>query len=126
MGYRLAADAVLVTHLAFILWVVLGSLAVLWRPRLALLHLPALAWGVLVEINAWPCPLTPLENHFRLQAGQAGIGASFIEHYLLRLLYPVGLSPAIQWWLGVGLLLFNLPPYAILARRQWRARFKKS
>lgn len=79
------------------------------------------SWGI-----AWRCPLTPLENHFRLQAGQAGIGASFIEHYLSRLLYPVGLSPSIQWWLGVGVIAINLPLYVALTLRNKDSYFRKS
>ncbi|WP_457808620.1 DUF2784 domain-containing protein [Kushneria sp. EE4] len=122
MIYRLAADAVLIVHLAFILWVILGALMVLWRPKLAWLHLPALAWAVALELNGWRCPLTPLENLLRRYAGQAGFEGGFIEHYLLGVIYPAGLTPTIQLWLGLGALLINLPPYVWLARRWWQRR----
>lgn len=119
MGYRLAADAVLIVHLAFIVFVVLGGLAVLRWPRLALIHLPAVAWGVALELNGWLCPLTPLENALRRAAGEAGYAGGFIEHYLLALIYPAGLTPTIQLWLGLGVLAVNLPIYAWLL---WRRR----
>lgn len=122
MAYRLAADGVLILHLAFIVWVVCGALAVLWRPHLAWWHLPALAWAVALELNGWRCPLTPLENLLRMRAGQAGFEGGFIEHYLLGVIYPNGLTPTIQLWLGLGALLINLPPYAWLACRRWRQR----
>ncbi|MFC0338294.1 Protein of Unknown function [Kushneria avicenniae] len=125
MLYRLAADGVLVMHLAFIIWVVLGALLVLWRPALAWLHLPALAWGVAVEFNGWRCPLTPLENLLRSRAGQAGFEGGFIEHYLLGVIYPAGLTPAIQVWLGLAAFLINLPPYVWLIHLRWRARKRR-
>ncbi|SDL36492.1 Protein of Unknown function [Modicisalibacter muralis] len=122
MGYRLAADAVLIVHLAFIVFVVLGGLVVLRWPRLAFAHLPALAWGAALELNGWLCPLTPLENTLRRAAGEAGYAGGFIEHYLIALIYPTGLTPTIQLWLGLGVLAINLPIYAWLLLRRRRRR----
>jgi len=111
MSHRLGADLVLLLHLAFILYATLGGLLVLrWRWS-ALLHLPALAWGVLIEFRGWICPLTFLENHLRRAAGEAGYGGGFIEHYLLPLIYPPGLARGDQMLLGGGLLLLNLLVY---------------
>lgn len=120
MGYRLAADAVLIVHLAFIVFVALGGLAVLRWPRLAFAHVPAVAWGAALELNGWLCPLTPLENALRRAAGEAGYAGSFIEHYLIALIYPAGLTPTIQLWLGLGVLAINLPIYAYLLLRRRR------
>lgn len=122
MSYRIAADAVLLLHLAFILFVVTGGSLVLKWPRLAWLHLPAVAWGVTVECLHLLCPLTPLENRLRRAAGQEGYSGGFIEHYLQPLIYPAGLTPGIQLWLGAFVLLINLVPYALLARRLMRRR----
>lgn len=117
MLYGLLADAVLVLHLAFILFVLCGALLV-WRwPRVAWLHLPAVAWGVLLEIFGWLCPLTPLEVRLREAAGRGGYDGGFIEHYLVPLIYPAGLTPGIQVWIGVGVLLLNLLLYGGLWRR---------
>jgi hypothetical protein len=119
MILRLAADAVVLLHLAFILFVLFGALAVLRWPRLALLHVPAAAWGAAVELWHLYCPLTLLENDLRWAAGEAGYAGGFVEHYLIPLIYPAGLTPQIQLWLGALVLLINLPAYAWLL---WRLR----
>jgi hypothetical protein len=75
MSYRLLADAVVLAHLLFIVFVVLGGSLVLLWPRLAVLHLPAACWGAFIEISAGMCPLTPLENAWRQAAGEAGYAA---------------------------------------------------
>ncbi|WP_176516700.1 DUF2784 domain-containing protein [Pseudomonas faucium] len=121
MPFRLAADTLLVLHLAFILLVLFGGLLVLrWRPAL-LLHLPALAWGLAVEGLHLECPLTDWENRMRLAAGDAGYPGGFVEHYIWPLIYPAGLTPQLQWLLGVIVLLVNLAIYGYVIRR-WRRR----
>ena len=118
MLYLLAADAVLAAHLAFVLFVVCGGLLVLRTPRLAWLHLPAVAWGAFVELSGSICPLTPLEVMLRRGAGEAGYGGDFIEHYLVSLIYPAGLTRELQMALGAAALLLNLIVYFILWRRR--------
>jgi len=117
----IAADALLVVHALFILWVVLGALAVWRRLWLAWLHLPAAAWGVWIEWSGRICPLTPLEWRLREAAGQAGQRGGFIEHYLTAAIYPEGLTREIQFVLGAVVLAVNLGLYAVVWRR-WRAR----
>jgi hypothetical protein len=115
------ADAVLVVHLLFIVFVVAGGLLVLYRPRVAFLHLPAAVWGVLVEWMGWRCPLTPLEQSLRRAAGEEGYEGSFIEHYLWPLIYPEGLTREAQLIFGLLVLLINVTVYGvILARRSRR------
>ena len=111
MLFRLAADLVAFLHLAFVLFVVLGGLLVLRWPRWAWLHLPAVGWGALIELMGWICPLTPLENRLRLEAGMAGYEGGFVEHYLLPVLYPVHLSRSTQIFLGLAVLLINAVLY---------------
>jgi len=118
MLYRLAADAVLAAHLAFVLFVVCGGLLVLRTPRLAWLHLPAVAWAAFVELSGSICPLTPLEVTLRRGAGEAGYGGDFIEHYLVSLIYPAGLTRELQTALGAAALLLNLIVYFVLWRRR--------
>ncbi|EFW83443.1 hypothetical protein ALP26_03813 [Pseudomonas savastanoi pv. glycinea] len=100
MFYRVAADAVVAFHLLFIVFVLFGGLLVVSRPWLALLHVPAAAWGAAVEFLHLYCPLTPLENTLRRTAGEQGYDGGFVEHYLIPLIYPAGLTPGIQLWLG--------------------------
>ena len=110
------ADAVLVLHLLFIVFVVAGA-ALLWRwPRLAWLHLPAALWGAYAEFSGAICPLKPLENRLRALAGEAGYAQGFIEHYLLALIYPAALTREVQFALGGAVLLLNLLLYALWLR----------
>jgi hypothetical protein len=117
----LAADGVVVLHFAFILFVVAGGLLVLRWPRLAWLHLPVVAWGAGIEFVGWICPLTPLENRLRRAAGEAGYAQGFIEHYLLPLIYPAGLTREIQIALGLFVLGVNALVYGYLWWR-WRSK----
>lgn len=118
MVYLALADAVLVLHLAFILFVVLGGLLVLWRRWLLWLHLPAVAWGILIEFTGWICPLTPLENWLRRLGGGRGYSGGFIDHYLGSLIYPEGLTRELQWLLGAFVIAVNAAVYL----RVWRGR----
>ena len=117
MLYRLLANTVVTAHALFIVFVVLGGFLA-WRWRwVAALHLPCAAWGVLIEFRHWVCPLTPLENHLRAKAGAQGYEGGFIEHYLLPVIYPGGLTPRSQLVLGTAALAVNLLAYGVLARR---------
>lgn len=118
MTASLAADLVVAVHFAFVLWVVLGALAALWRPRLAWAHLPALAWGAGIMLAGGICPLTPLELELRAQAGEAGYAGGFTEHYIMPLIYPPGLTREAQIGGAALLLAANAAAYAWL----WRAR----
>ena len=120
MIYRALADLVLVVHLAFVLFVVLGGLLVLRWPLVAWLHVPAAIWGVLIEYTGWICPLTPLENSLRMRGGEAGYSGGFIEHYIQPVLYPAGLTRSTQVVLGSVVLLLNLAAYGIALSRMRR------
>ncbi|PND35475.1 DUF2784 domain-containing protein [Achromobacter pulmonis] len=120
MSYRLLADLVLIVHALFVAFVAFGSLLALWKPRIAWLHLPAMAWGALVVGMGWICPLTPLEVSLRRQAGQEGYEGGFIEHYLLGLIYPADIGRGSQIALAVLLLAGNAIVYALWARRRRR------
>ncbi|MBC7789697.1 MAG: DUF2784 domain-containing protein [Anaerolineae bacterium] len=121
MIYRALADLVLVVHLAFVLFVVLGGLLVLRRPSLAFLHIPAAIWGILIEYRGWICPLTPLENSLRQSGGEAGYSGGFIQHYIQPVLYPAGLTRGTQIVLGSLALLVNLIAYGLVLARSKRA-----
>jgi hypothetical protein len=109
--YQLLADLVVLVHVAFVVFAVLGGLlAARWR-RLVWIHLPAVIWAVIVEFFGWVCPLTPLENWLRRRAGQAVYPSDFIAHYILPVLYPEELSREVQITLGAIVLLINLSVY---------------
>ncbi|WP_374681218.1 DUF2784 domain-containing protein [Accumulibacter sp.] len=122
MIHRLLADLVVFTHLLFIVFVVLGGgLALRW-PRLAVVHLPAACWGAFIELSGGICPLTPLENAWRQAAGEAGYAGSFIEHYLLPIIYPAGLTRDIQFVLAALVVVINVAAYARLLSRRRRPK----
>ncbi len=113
MLYRLVADTLVLAHLAFIFFVVVGGfLAWHWR-RLAWLHIPVACWGVLIELSGWVCPLTPLENDVRRLAGEVGYDGGFIEHYVIPIVYPAELTVGLQIGLGMLVLLLNSFAYAV-------------
>src|SRR4051794_39846676 len=105
MIYRLSADLVLMVHLAFVLFVVLGGLLIARWPRLTWFHLTAVFWGALIEFAGFVCPLTPLEVTLRKLAGESGYEGDFIGHYVSAVLYPSALTWQLQIWLGCGVLL---------------------
>lgn len=123
MPYRVLADLVLGVHLAFIVFVVAGGFAALRWPRLVWPHLPAAVWGAAVELGGWLCPLTPLEVRLRELGGAGGYGESFVERYLLPLVYPAALTRELQVALGVVVLALNLLAYTLLWRRWKRSGF---
>ena len=123
MFYALLADGVLIGHFLFIVWVALGALAVNWRPALVFAHLPAIGWGVYVELSGRLCPLTPLEQQLRRAAGEQGYAGGFIDHYLVALIYPDGLTRSAQIAIGLGVLGLNIVAYtALLYRRRRKDR----
>lgn len=118
MLYGILADLVVVLHLAFVVFVVAGgALAFRWR-WMPWVHLPAAAWGALIEFQGWVCPLTPLEVALRRRAGQAGYAGGFVEHYLLPVLYPGELTREVQVALGVLVLVVNAGIYGALILRR--------
>lgn len=122
MNYRLLADVVLLAHAAFVAFVMLGGLLVLRWPRVAWLHLPVAAWGAGIEFLGGICPLTPLENHWRRLAGEHGYSGGFVEHYVVALLYPEGLTRGVQVALGLVVLAVNAAIYAYAWRRKSASR----
>lgn len=117
---RLLADAVVLLHFAFLLFVVFGGLLTLRWWKVSWLHLPALAWGAYIEFYQRSCPLTPLENALRVKAGLEAYGGGFIEHYILPVIYPPGLAPVMQTALGALLVGGNAVVYALAWRRAHR------
>jgi hypothetical protein len=116
MPYALLADLILILHAVFILFVVLGGVLVFWRRGVAWLHIPCALWGAIIEFKGWICPLTYLENDLRAAAGSGGYAGGYIDHYLLPLVYPSGLTSGMQVMLGLAVLLVNAVIYTLLWR----------
>jgi hypothetical protein len=118
MTFRLAADCVLLLHLAFILFALLGAAITVWWRWTPLVHLPVTAWAIFVELTGRSCPLTYLENYLRIKAGQSGYTESFVEHYLLAIIYPAGLTREIQFALAGVVIVINIAIYGWLFVRK--------
>lgn len=122
MWWTFLADAVVGLHVAFVAFVVGGGLLVLRWPRLAWLHVPAAAWGAVVELAGWVCPLTPIELALRARGGTEGYRGNFVEQYILPVLYPDSLTRPTQVVLGGLVIAVNVAVYGwMLARRSRRA-----
>ena len=121
MLLRIAADLIVLVHFAFVIFVVAGGLLALKWPKVAYLHIPAAVWGAWIGFANWICPLTPLENHLRRIAGEAGYAGGFIEHYIVGILYPAGLTAGTRVILGIAVVAANLLVYGVyFARRRSR------
>jgi len=114
MPHGILADIVVWVHLAFVIFVVGGAGLVVWRRRMLWLHLPAVFWAIWIEFSGKLCPLTPLENWLRIRAGQGGYRGSFVEHYLMPVLYPVGLTRNIQILMGLLVIIINTALYGYI------------
>jgi Protein of Unknown function (DUF2784) len=119
MWYRASADFVVVVHLLFIAFVV-GGAFLTWRwPWIIWVHIPAVVYGAVIEFAGFTCPLTLLENNLWHRAGEAGYGGGFVAHYLIKVIYPPGLTHGMQIGLGVLVLLVAVLGYAGFFRRRY-------
>ncbi|MGA8707583.1 MAG: DUF2784 domain-containing protein [Steroidobacteraceae bacterium] len=116
------ADAVLLVHAGFAVFVITGGwLALRWR-GLIWVHLPASLWGAAIEYGGWLCPLTSLEHQLRRQAGEAAYSGDFVQHYVTSALYPAALTRPIQVVLGTLVVVINAAAYGLIWRRSQRQR----
>jgi hypothetical protein len=116
--YRLLADLVVVCHVGFVAFVVVGGfMAIRWR-LLIWLHLPAALWGALIELGGWICPLTPLENSLRHLAGEAGYRGGFVAHYVIPVLYPADYTLTLRLTLAAFVVVLNGAAYGLYFRRR--------
>jgi len=110
MPNQVLADLIVALHFGFILFVIFGGLLALKWPKMIWLHLPAAVWGALIEFAGWICPLTYLENRLRSASG-GQYASDFIEHYIMPIIYPSGLTREIQIGLGIAVIMLNLLVY---------------
>lgn len=114
MIYLILADLLVIVHLLFIIFALLGGLLLLWRYSMIFMHLPAAIWAALISFKGWICPLTPLENYLRGAAGTEGYQDGFIGHYLNSIIYPSSLTLSMQFVLGILVIVINLGIYALV------------
>lgn len=114
MPYRIAADLVLLSHFAFVLFALFGGALVAVAPPAAWVHVPVVVWSSLVNLASWTCPLTPLEKALRLRAGQSGYAGGFVEHYVGRAVYPRGMPRQMELVAGVSVVAWNVVVYAVV------------
>jgi hypothetical protein len=112
--YSILADIVVLIHLGFVVFAVLGAVLILWRRWVVWLHLPAAGWAIWIELSGGICPLTPLENWLRIKAEQGAYEADFVSTYLLPMLYPPGLTPRVRYILAMLVIVINVAGYVIL------------
>ncbi len=117
MAYRLAADLVVVIHLAFLVFIAAGAILA-WRwPWLVPLHAASVMWSVAIITVGFACPLTGLEKSLRGLAGEEGYGGGFVDRYVEGVVYPESLTPLLRA-LAAGAVVVG---YVGLHRRRVRA-----
>ncbi len=88
MLYRVLADVAVAVHLVFIVFVFSGGFLTFRWPRVAWSHFPSFLCGCAISLFGWICPLTYLENDLRAKGAAEGHATSFVEAYVLPLVYP--------------------------------------
>jgi hypothetical protein len=116
------AGAIVVGHMAFVAFAVLGALFAVRWPWMAAVHVPAAAWAAYIELSGGICPLTPLENALRARAGLDAYSGDFVARYLLPVLYPEGLTRDAQLVLSLLVVVVNVGLYAFVYRRRRSVR----
>ncbi|MFO8025773.1 DUF2784 domain-containing protein [Thiohalophilus sp.] len=111
--YLILAELTVLLHFLFVAFVTVGALLLLRWPKLIWLHLPALFWGIYIQFSGGYCPLTPLEKNFRQLAGMKTYDGGFINHYLIPIIYPPGLTAEMQFMIGIGLIVLNALIYVL-------------
>ena len=112
--YELLANLTLIIHLIFILFVIFGGLLFFIFSKIIYIHLPALLWGIYIELTYSVCPLTYLENWFLYKAELTTYSNDFINNYLFPIIYPEGLNAEIQIYLGISLIVINILIYGLI------------
>ena len=114
--YELFANLTLIAHLIFILFVIFGGLFFFIFSKIIYIHLPALFWGIYIELTNSICPLTYLENWFLYQGGLTTYSDDFINNYLILIIYPEELNTNIQVYLGITLIVTNILIYGLILK----------
>ena len=112
--YELFAKVTLIIHLIFILFVIFGGLLFFISSKIIYIHLPALLWGIYIELTNSVCPLTFLENWFLYKGELTTYSNDFINNYLFPIIYPGSINNEIQIYLGLSLIVINILIYGLI------------
>ena len=112
--YEFAADLTLIVHFAFIIFVVFGALLFFVSTKIIYVHVPALIWGIYIEITHSICPLTYLENWFLQKANLTTYSEGFIQNYLVPVVYPMNMTDDLQTYLAIVLIVANMIMYGLI------------
>ena len=112
--YELAADLTLIVHFAFIIFVVFGALLFFVSTKIIYVHVPALIWGIYIELTHSVCPLTYLENWFLQKANLTTYSEGFIQNYLVPIVYPKHLTDNLQIYFAIVLIVANMIMYGLI------------
>ena len=112
--YELAADLTLIVHFAFIIFVVFGALLFFVSTKIIYVHVPALIWGIYIELTHSVCPLTYLENWFLQKANLTTYSEGFIQNYLVPIVYPKNLTDNLQIYFAIVLIVANMIMYGLI------------
>jgi len=112
--YEFAADLTLIVHFAFIIFVVFGALLFFVSTKIIYVHVPALIWGIYIELTHSVCPLTYLENWFLQKANLTTYSEGFIQNYLVPIVYPKNLTDSLQIYFAIVLIVANMIMYGLI------------
>ena len=124
--YEFAADLTLIVHFAFIIFVVFGALLFFVSTKIIYVHVPALIWGIYIELTHSVCPLTYLENWFLQKANLTTYSEGFIQNYLVPIVYPKNLTDNLQIYFAIVLIVANMIMYGlIISKSKKKSNFPK-
>ena len=118
--YEIAADLTLIVHFTFIIFIAFGALLFFVSTKIIYVHIPALIWGIYMELTHSVCPLTYLENRFLEKANLSAYSESFIQHYLIPIVYPKNLTEDLQIYLAIVLMVANAIIYGLIIIKSQR------
>ena len=115
--YELAANLTLIVHFAFIIFVVFGALLFFVATKIFYAHIPALIWGIYIELTHSVCPLTYLENWFLQKTNFTMYSESFIQNYLVPIVYPKNLTEDLQIYFAIVIVVINSIFYGFIINK---------
>jgi hypothetical protein len=112
--WRLLARTIAAAHIAFVLFVLLGSILVLHWPHLLWLHLLAVTWAGLTLIFDLGCPLTPWEKQCWRSGGVTPYEEGFLQHHLLKTRFDPANEQRNHIMLGLFAIALNVVIYTLV------------